>query len=298
MAATTASAPVVVRSRRRRRNRPGTITGGLLTGYVLIGLYSLTLVLPLYWLLISSFKDRFEVFKNPLIPSFSQGFGNYAQVWKLLDAGPALLNSVYITVLALVLTIAVAIPASYGLARAKGRISTVVERIYALGFLIPGFASLVPTLLLAIHIHMYHTREFMILYLSASAQPLSVILLTQFMRTVPPELEEAALIDGAGRFRILRSVYMPLVMPGVATIGILQFISYWNEYLYTLTITGVATDVRTIQVALPTLISHQGNTNYAWVCAGTILSIAPVFLMYVVLNRRMEDALVAGALKG
>ena len=296
--AATASAPVVARSRRRRRNRPGTITGGLLTGYVLIGLYSLTLVLPLYWLLISSFKDRFEVFENPLIPSFSQGFGNYAQVWKLLDAGPALLNSVYITVLALALTIAVAIPASYGLARAKGRIATVVERIYALGFLIPGFASLVPTLLLAIHIHMYHTREFMILYLSASAQPLSVILLTQFMRTVPPELEEAALIDGAGRFRILRSVYMPLVMPGIATIGILQFISYWNEYLYTLTITGVATDVRTIQVALPTLISHQGNTNYAWVCAGTILSIAPVFLMYVVLNRRMEDALVAGALKG
>ena len=295
MAATTASAPVV---RRRRRNRRGAITGGILTSYILIGLYGLTLVLPLYWLLISSFKDRFEVFVNPLVPGFSQGFANYAKVWDLLDAGRAMWNSVYITVLALVLTIAVAIPASYGLARSKGKIATAVERVYALGFLIPGFASLVPTLLLAIQANMYHTREFMILYLSASAQPLSVILLTQFMRTVPPEMEEAALIDGASRLRILRSVYMPLVMPGIATISILQFISYWNEYLYTLTITGVAPAVRTIQVALPTLIAHQGNTNYAWVSAGTILSIAPVFIVYVTLNRRMEDALVAGALKG
>jgi len=295
VAATTASAPVV---RRRRRNRRGAITGGILTSYILIGLYGLTLVLPLYWLLISSFKDRFEVFVNPLVPGFSQGFANYAKVWDLLDAGRAMWNSVYITVLALVLTIAVAIPASYGLARSKGKIATAVERVYALGFLIPGFASLVPTLLLAIQANMYHTREFMILYLSASAQPLSVILLTQFMRTVPPEMEEAALIDGASRLRILRSVYMPLVMPGIATISILQFISYWNEYLYTLTITGVAPAVRTIQVALPTLIAHQGNTNYAWVSAGTILSIAPVFIVYVTLNRRMEDALVAGALKG
>ena len=189
-------------------------------------------------------------------------------------------------------------PAAYALARSRGRVATVFERVYALGFLIPGFAALVPTLLLAIELGMFHTREFMILYLPASAQPLAVILLTQFMRTVPAELEESATIDGAGRFRILTSVYLPLTMPGIATVSILNFISFWNDYLYTLIITGLNPQLRTVQVALPTLQGNQGITDYALVCAGTVISVLPVFLVYAVLNRRMENALVQGALKG
>jgi multiple sugar transport system permease protein len=138
----------------------------------------------------------------------------------------------------------------------------------------------------------------MILYLPASAQPLAVILLTQFMRTVPAELEESATMDGAGRFRVLRSVYLPLTMPGIATVSILNFISFWNDYLYTLIITGLNPQLRTVQVALPTLQGNQGITDYALVCAGTVISVLPVFLVYAVLNRRMENALVQGALKG
>ncbi|GAA4370088.1 carbohydrate ABC transporter permease [Agromyces bauzanensis] len=269
-----------------------------MVAYIAIGLYAVTLLLPLYWIVISAFKERFEVFRTPLTPSFSAGWENFAFVWTYLEAGTALWNSLYITASALILTLAVALPAAYGLARARGRIGSIVERVYAFGFLIPGFAALVPTLLLAIGLGMYRTREFIILYLSASAQPLAVILLTQFMRTVPSELEESATIDGASRFRIFRSVYIPLVVPGIATVGILQFISYWNEYLYTLVIVGPQPINRTIQVALPTLVSATGNTNYAQVAAGAVISIIPVFVMYLILNRRLEDALVQGAVKG
>src|SRR5699024_11038756 len=116
--------------------------------------------------------------------------------------------------------------------------------------------SLIPTLLLAIWLGLFHDREFMILYLPASAQPLAGILLTQFMRTVPRELEESARIDGAGTLRILWSIYMPLVRPGVATVAILNFIGFWNEYIYALVIVGANAQKRTLQVALPTL---QGN---------------------------------------
>jgi multiple sugar transport system permease protein len=183
-------------------------------------------------------------------------------------------------------------------ARAGGRAARVVERLYALGFLVPGFAALLPTLLLAIHLNLFYTREFMILMLPATAQPLAVILLAQFMRTVPAELEESATMDGASRFRVLWSIYLPLVMPGIATISILNFIGFWNEYLFSLVIVGTNPDVRTVQVALPTLIGSQGVTDYAVVCAGTIISVLPVFIVYIVLNRRMENALVQGALKG
>ena len=191
-----------------------------------------------------------------------------------------------------------AVPAAYALARSRGRLATLFERIYALGFLIPGFAALVPTLLLAIELDMFHTREFMILYLPASAQPLAVILLTQFMRTVPPELEESATIDGAGRFRILRSIYLPLTMPGHRHGVDPQLHRVLERLPVHAHHRRAEPELRTVQVALPTLQGNQGITDYALVCAGTVISVLPVFLVYAVLNRRMENALVQGALKG
>nr|WP_179492526.1 ABC transporter permease subunit [Microbacterium immunditiarum] len=284
--------------RRRAGRRPTRFTPGIVVSYVLVVAYALLLALPLYWLFISAFKPRVEILGQPFTPTFTSGFDNIVEVWERLNIPAALFNSAYITVASLLLTIVLAVPAAYALARSTGRLGRFVERLYALGFLIPGFASLIPTLLLAIQIGLYADREFMILYLPASAQPLAVILLTQFMRTVPPELEESARIDGAGRLRILWSVYVPLVRPGIATVAILNFIGFWNEYIYSLVIVGANQYKRTIQVALPTLQGNQGITDYALVCAGTLISIIPVFIVYIILNRRMEEALVQGALKG
>jgi multiple sugar transport system permease protein len=299
MAATrTRSAAAPAATRQQRRRKVSRLSPGVILAYILTTLYALTLILPLYWLLISAFKSRLEILSSPFLPSFSQGFDNFTRVWELLDITPAIINSIYITAGAIGVTLLLAVPASYALARSKGRIGGLVEKLYALGFLIPGLAALIPTLLLAIWLGMYAQREFMILYLPAAAQPLAVILLTQFMRTVPQELEEGALMDGAGRLRILVSIYLPLVRPGIAMVAILNFISFWNEYLYTLIIVGVNPARRTLQVALPTLQGNQGITDYALVCAGTVIAVAPVFLVYIVLNRRMENALTQGAVKG
>jgi multiple sugar transport system permease protein len=286
------------RGKQRRGRRASRFTPGVIGSYGLIILYSLTLVLPLYWLVISAFKPALETVDKPFLPTFSSGLANFAEVWQRLDLGTALVNSFYITAAALVLTLIIAVPAAYALARSGGRIATAVERLFAVGFLIPGFAALIPTLLLAIKLNLFNTREFMILYLPASAQPLAVILLTQFMRAVPAELEESARIDGAGRFRILVSIYLPLTMAGIATVSILNYISFWNDYLFTFVITGTNPSLRTVQVALPTLQGSRGITDYALVCAGTLIAVAPVFVIYAVLNRRMENALVQGALKG
>ncbi|MGW3950472.1 carbohydrate ABC transporter permease [Streptomyces sp. NPDC004752] len=285
--------PSAAKVRRQRR-----FTAGITVSYVAVVVYALTLVLPLYWLVISAFKTPLQTVSEPFIPTFSAGFAHLTRVWSLLDLGTAMLNSLYITTASLGLSILIAVPAAYAIARSRSRVATIVERTYALGFLIPAFASLVPTLLLAIKLNMFYTREFMIIYMSATAQPLAVILLAQFMRTVPVELEESAIIDGASRLRIVRSIYLPLVLPGIATVAILNFISFWNEFLYTMIIVGVNPRVRTLQVALPTLVGNKGVTDYSLVCAGTLISVLPVFLVYLVLNRRMENALVQGALKG
>lgn len=289
----TPTRPAPRRPNRVRKGGAGRwVSGGL------VWIYAATLFIPIYYLFISSFKNNDQMFTLPWIPTFSQGVEQYVRVWERLNVGQALLNSAYITFTALVLTLVLAVPAAYGLARARGRLGTAVERLLALGFLIPGFAALVPTLLLSIQLGLFRDREFMILYLPASAMPLTVILLTQFMRTVPPELEESATIDGAGRWNILRHVYIPLTTSGIATVTILNFIGFWNDYLFTLIIVGVAEEKRTLQVAIPQLSTNLGFVDNALIAAGSVIAILPVFIVYGILNRRMEDALVQGAIKG
>lgn len=259
--------------------------------------YAALLIVPIYFLVVSAFKDNTGIFSNPAAFPSSLDPRNFVDAWNFTDMGPATFTSVYITVGAELITLALAIPAAYGLARSEGRIAVAVERVFAAGFLIPTFAALVPTVLLAIALKLFYSPLFLILFFPATQLPLSVLLLTQFMRSIPKELEESAMMDGATRWSILWRVYAPLIGPGIVTVALLNFLTFWNEYLFSLAILGTDSARRTVQVAVPTLIGAQ-QTNFGVLAAASLLSLIPVFLVYVFLQRRMEDALVAGALKG
>ncbi|WP_232665213.1 carbohydrate ABC transporter permease [Pseudonocardia sp. TRM90224] len=259
--------------------------------------YVLLLLLPLYYLLISSFKDNTGILTAPFSPFTGLRPENFAQAFHNATLGPALLNQAYVTVGASVLTLVLALPAAFALARARGPLGVLIERIFAMGFLIPGFAALVPTVLLAISMQLFYTREFLVLFLPASAMPLSVLLLTQAMRAVPAELEESAVIDGAGSWRLLWSVYLPLARQSVTVVVILNFLSFWNEYFFALVITGPDTAVRTAQVALPTL-SQANASQYGVLAAGIVITLIPVYVVYALFADKMEGAVLAGAVKG
>jgi multiple sugar transport system permease protein len=264
--------------------------------HIAVWLYAALLAIPLYFLVVSAFKQNTAIFNDPFNLPTAFSFENFAAAWTRVDMGTGLLNSALVTIAAEILTLVLAVPAAYAISRSSGRVAALVERTFALGLLIPAFAALVPTLLLAIALQLFHTREFLIMFLPATALPLSVILLTQFMRAVPAELEESAMIDGAGRLRVLISIYIPVTIPGIATLLILNFLSFWNEYLFALILVGPDTDVRTVQVALPNLVS-QTNTEYGVLLAGCLITMIPVYIVYIVLQRRLEDALLQGAVK-
>ncbi|MEM9134257.1 MAG: carbohydrate ABC transporter permease [Actinomycetota bacterium] len=278
----------------------------------LVWFYAVLLAAPLYYLISASFKDNNQIFLRPFhLPQREifvtrpgnyrefepLGFQNYSEAWGNVFLGQALINSFVVTVGALIVTLALCIPASYALARSSGRVVRAMERYFSVGLLIPGFAALVPAVLLAIELGLFQTRLFLVLAYPAGALPLSIILLTQFMRTIPRELEESAVVDGAGQFDILWRIYVPLARPGIATVTILNVLGFWNEFLYALVITGINRNVRTIQVAIPNLVV-QGTTEFGVLAAGTVISIIPVYVMYVLMQRRMESALTEGAVKG
>lgn len=267
-----------------------------LPAHILAWLYMALLVVPLYYLLVSAFKTNDQIFGSPFSLPTSLSTHNFTESFSSAHLGPAIVNSMLVTALALLLTLALAIPAAFAIARAEGRMGAFVERVFSLGFLVPTFAALFPTFLLSAAAGLFHTRAFMVLFLPATAMPLSVVILVQFMRTIPREMEEAARMDGASTFAVLRHVYTPMCMPGIATILLLNFLTFWNEYLYSLVIVGPDPDLRTVQVALPTLKSLTG-TDYGILTAGTVLTLVPVWVVYTVLQKRMQQALVSGAVK-
>jgi multiple sugar transport system permease protein len=263
--------------------------------YVPVVAYAAALVVPLYYVLVSSFKTNETIFASPLAPPASISFGTYEQAQRLGNLTGALANSAILTIGAEIVALVLTILAAYGIARIPSRISTVVEQIFGLGLLIPVFAILVPTYLLAVFSGMLHTRLFLVLFYPATVLPLSVILLAQFMRTIPRELEESAMIDGASRLSILWHIILPLSRPGMATVVILNFLAFWNEYIFALILTSESN--RTIQVALAFLRGPR-VLDYALLAAGTVITLIPVYLVYGILQRRMQEALVAGSVKG
>ncbi len=274
-----------------------TTTRGTVVAHVLAWAYAALLVLPMLYLVLSSLKGNLDIFTSPYGLPASPQWGNYAEAWRTARLGSALTTSVYVTLASVAVTLLLAVPAAYALARSQGRLSTGVQLAFAAGFLIPPFAALIPTVFLGIELHLYQRAEFLIAFLPATALPLSVILLTAFMRTIPKEMAEAAIMDGASHWRILSRLYVPLSMPGIITVVILQALGFWNEFFYSLVIVGTAPTERTIQVALPIALISE-NTDFGVLAAGTLLSLVPVYLVYVVLQRRMQEALTAGAVKG
>lgn len=267
-----------------------------LPAHILVWTYAVLLVIPLYYFLASAFKTNEEIFAHPFALPGSFGLRNFRTAFDSADLGLAVVNSALVTVLSLTLTLLLAIPAAFALARSRGRLAGFIEKVFSLGFLIPTFAALFPTFLLAAATGLFHTRTFIVLFLPATALPLSVVILVQFMRTIPAEMEEAARLDGASTFAVLRHVYTPMCLPGIATVLLLNFLTFWNEYLYSLVIIGPDPAQRTVQVALPTLKSITG-TDYGVLTAGTVLTLVPVWLVYTLLQKRMQQALVSGAVK-
>jgi multiple sugar transport system permease protein len=218
------------------RDRVGSLTSGTLAW-----LYAAILIIPFYYFIASSFKTNEEIFESPLALPSSWDFSNFETAMRQADLGLAVANSALTTVAALVLTLLLALPAAFALARATGRVGRIIEMVFSLGFLIPSFAALFPTFLLAASLGLFHTRTFVVLLLPATALPLSIVILTAFMRTIPRELEEAASMDGATTLQVLRQVYLPICIPGIATVLLLNFLSFWNAYLYPLILIGPTT---------------------------------------------------------
>jgi multiple sugar transport system permease protein len=277
---------------RKARNSPD---GFVIGGYFFSVLYALLIIIPLYFVVISAFKNNNQIITTPLALPAALDFNKFLQAQANVNLLRAMLISVAVAIGTEILTLVLAFPAAYAIARIQTRLAPLTEAIFSLGFLIPSLAILMPVYLMTARAGLlYHPIALVILY-PAFSLPLSLILLTSFMRKLPRELEESAVMDGGNVLQIILYIFFPICMPGILTVLVLNFINIWNEYLFALIL--MDSNNRTVQLALSLLRANQRSVDYGLIAAGVLISMIPVFIIFIFFQDRIMSGMLTGAIK-
>lgn len=254
-------------------------------------------VFPFYYAIITSFKHGQELFELTFFPK-TFDIQNYIAIFTEQNFARILFNSILVSFTTVIISLTLGLTASYALARRyfKGKL-LILYTILAVSMFPPiavlsGLYALIQTL------NLYNNWFGLALSYMIFTLPFTVWVLTSFMKTVPKELEEAAIVDGANPIQIILKVLLPVLAPAAVTTGLLAFIQAWNEFLFALTYT-INEKARTVQVAI-SLISGATQYELPWgpIMAASVLVTLPLVILVLVFQKRIVAGLTAGAVKG
>ena len=272
------------------------MTGGRVRPNVLGGaggwLWLALIILPIYYIVLTSLKDQSAFFtSNPLLPPSAPTLDNYGLV---LRAGfpRYFLNSVLVTVGSVVPAVLVSLMAAYAIARGQGRFLALSNQIFLLGLAIPLHATIIPIYWMITRAHLYDTLLALILPSIAFSIPISVLILTNFLRDVPRELFESMRLDGCTDWGMLWRLALPLTRPAVVTAGVYNALNVWNAFLFPLILTQ-SPELRVLPLSLWTF-QGEFQLNVPAVLASVVLASLPLLVIYVVARRQLVSGMTAG----
>jgi raffinose/stachyose/melibiose transport system permease protein len=262
---------------------------------VLLWAYAFVAVGPLLLMLVGSLRDSADIFNDPLGLPASLDVENYRRLWAESSFTTYFVNSVVVTVGAVLLGTAVSVLAAYALARWTFPGNGLLATYFLSGLMLPIRLGIVPIFYLLSSMQLVDTLLGVSLVYAASGVPFCVFVLAAFYRQLPGELEEAARIDGAGEWRTFRSVMLPLVRPAVATCAIFQFVPLWNDFFFPLVLLR-STEKYTIPVGLTSFFG-QYQTQWGLLFAGLVVSALPLIVLFLLATRQIVAGLTAGMSK-
>jgi len=285
-----------VRPRPARRRRTRRRLGGVLRA-LLVAILVVVEVVPLLWLVLSSFKSQSEFVNEPVweLPSH-WGFGNYAQAWTNGHVGQSIRNSLLATAPALVLIILLGTAAGFALEVMvwKGRHKVLL--MFLVGIMIPSQMILLPLFRVYLQTGLSGTLWPLIITYTATGLPLTVFMMATYFRAIPREVVEAAVLDGASMLRVFRQIGFPLARNAVLTVAMVQFFFIWNDLLIALTFT-TNDSLRTVQVGLIEFTGQYGETAYGPLFAAISINVVGALILYLLINQRIIKGMTAGAVK-
>jgi multiple sugar transport system permease protein len=248
---------------------------------------------PLIWMVITSVSTLEETRHfPPQLPS-SIDLQGYVSAWTEAPFARWLFNSTVVSLVCVVSNLVLCSLAGYAFARVRFPGSQLAFLVILATLMVPFQVVMIPTLLIVKHLHLVDSLPALVV--PNLVTPFGIYLLRQFFLSLPLELEEAAIIDGAGRLRILRSILLPLMGPPLSTVAVLTFLAVWNDFLWPLVVNS-SSDVMTIQLGLATFQSAH-FTNWPQLMAATVMSQLPVLLLFVVGQRFFVSSIATTGIK-
>ena len=265
--------------------------------YLLLAVIVLYTVFPFYWAIVSSLKSGSALFRVDFWPPHPH-WENYVAVFREQPFGRNILNSLFVSVSTVMLSLVLALGAAYAIGRVRFRGRRLLMFMILGVSMFPQIAVLSGMFELINSLGLYNNLLALSFSYLIFTVPFTVWVLTTFMQELPKELEEAAIIDGATPFIIVTRVFMPLMGPALVTTGLLAFIAAWNEFLFALTFT-LSSNMRTVPVAIA-LISGASAYELPWgnIMAASVIVTVPLIILVLVFQRRIVSGLTAGAVKG
>ena len=264
--------------------------------YILLVLGSLFAGFPVLWMLLNSFKPNSEIFAWPptwISKTFS--FDAYKAILQSPEKVRFFLNSYFVAMIVVVLTLVVGIMASYAFSRFEFRGKQVINTAIISVQAVPPITLLIPYVSLIVFLKIYNTYWALILTYMLFTLPYAILMTTGYMNTLPRSLDEAVMIDGGSRFRALWTVLVPISVPGLVSVGMYTFMQAWNEYLFALTLTKT-NDMRTVPVGISLLM---GQHAYEWnqMMSMSVLGSLPVLLLFLFFQKYFIAGMTSGAVK-
>jgi N-acetylglucosamine transport system permease protein len=258
----------------------------------------LLILIPILWVLVSSLKTGAEIVGSPWKLPTEPHWINYKNAWQEAGIGRAFMNSLGVTLATLLILLPSGAMAAYVLARYEFPGRGLIFGGFLGGMMFPHFLVIVPLFFLMRGMHLLDTRVGLTLVYVAYSLSFTVFVLTGFFQTLPKELGEAAMIDGAGHAGTFWKVMLPLARPGLIVVGIFNAIGLWNEYGLALVLVPSAEN-QTLPLGIANLtMTQQYQSDWGALFAGLVIVMLPVVIVYAIFRERIHETMLAGAVKG
>lgn len=277
--------------------------------YVALIVLAITIIVPVAWVFMASVKENVEFYGNPWTLPQGLHWQNFADAWTKAKMGEYMLTSVVVTALSLAILLVVALPAAYVLARFVFKGRTMIKIGFTAGLFINVNYIVVPIFLMLKDGNTLMKQIFgsgfllnnpviLAVVYASTALPFTIYLLSGYFVTLPKAYEEAAYIDGAGYGRTMLQIIFPMAKPSIITVILFNFLSFWNEYIISMTMLTKA-ELKTLPVGLMNLMAAQKSAvQYGQMYAGLVIVMLPTLILYMCVQKNLTKGMTVGGLKG
>jgi N-acetylglucosamine transport system permease protein len=265
--------------------------------HTILIIWSLLVIVPLLWVIMSSFKTSSEIFASPFALPAKWNIQNYANAWTTAGIGSFFFNSVIVVFGALIVTMLFGSMCAYVLARFTFPGSRILYYLMLAGLTFPIFLAIVPLFFVLKGMGLLNTLPGLILTYAAFAFPFTVFFLFAFFRSLSASIAEAAAMDGAGEWRTFFQIMLPMARPGLATVAILNFVGLWNQFLLPVAL-NTNPDNYVLTQGMASFASQAGySVDFGALFAAVVITVVPVLVVYLIFQRQLQGSVSQGTSK-